>query len=105
MTPNSKLIICMWKLRGRKAKAQQTYQLQLSFSKEKRPALDGIPTTLCSLGKRSVYQLNYLGNSAGRGSNLQHSTTLKQLQLCMHRSELIIEGLGYTIVVSLESER
>ena len=69
--------------RYRKAKAQQTNQLhpgQLFFSREKEemPWVGFEPTTLCSLGERSIPtelpgQLSWY-----RGSNLQHNTRQRQ---------------------------
>ena len=59
----------------RQGKARQTSQLhpgQLFLFKEKRRVALGFePTTL----RQGLYQLSYQGNSAGRGSNLQHNTT------------------------------
>ena len=73
------LCLHMWKLRGRKAKSQQANQLhpgQLFVSKEKRRAvLGGILTYDTLQSRRALCQLSYQGNSAGRGSNLQHNTT------------------------------
>ena len=42
--------------------------------KGKRAALGGIRTHDTLLSGRALYQLSYQGNSAGRGSNLQHKT-------------------------------
>ena len=45
------------------------------FSKKRRRAgLDGIRTHDTLQSRRALYQLSYQGNSAGRGSNLQHNT-------------------------------
>ena len=69
--------MCMWKLRDRGAKAQQTNQLhqaQLFFFKEKEiAALGGIKTHATLQSRQVLYQLSYQGNSAGRGSNLHHT--------------------------------
>ena len=57
----------------RQGKARQTSQLHPG--QLRRAALGGIRTHDTLQSRRALYQLSYQGNSAGRGSNLQHNTT------------------------------
>ena len=57
--------------RQRKSNNSTTPQLR----KEKRAALGEIQIHGTLLSRQALYQLSYQGNSAGRGSNLQHSAT------------------------------
>ena len=65
------LDIVACELWGRKAKAQQTNQLHSATPRAARASLGGIRTHDTLQSRRALYQ----GNSAGRGSNLQHNTT------------------------------
>ena len=62
-----------------KGKARQTNQLhpgQLFLFKEtKKSCLGGIRTHDTLQFRRALYQLSHQGNSAGKGSNLQHNTS------------------------------
>ena len=73
-------MFCMSNLRGRKAKAQQTNQLHRGplFSQGKKMSCPRWDSNDTVGSRRALYQQSYQGNSAGRGSNLQHNTQRQQ---------------------------
>ena len=77
-----------------KANKPTTPRTALTFQRkaEELPWMGFEPTTLCSLGKRSVYQLSYLGNSTGRGLNLQHNTTQHNTRQTSNHSHSVCTG-------------
>ena len=68
---------------GRQGKQVNFTQDSSFFSKKRRrAALCGIRTHGTLLSRCALYQLSYQGNSAGRGSNLQHNTKTNLKPLC-----------------------
>ena len=53
---------------------RQRHNKQINYTQD-RAALGGIRTHDTLQSRLALYQLSYQGNSAGRGSNLQHNTT------------------------------
>ena len=90
---------------GRQGKGKQIHYAQDSSAKI-RAALGqgGIGTHDTLQSKRVLYQLSYQGNSAGRGSNLQHNTrqgkpqttvlwhSILSLSMCMYVKLCIVCG-------------
>ena len=73
--------------------APRTTPFFQGIKEEELPWVGLQPTTLCSLSERSSYQ----GNSAGRGSNLQHNTKANLKQLChgtVHSHSVCTEQTG-----------
>ena len=88
---------------GRSFQATQTNQLHpgqlFLFKLRRRAALGGIRTHDSLQSRRPLYQQSYLGNSAGRSLNLQHTTTQRQTTTLLWHSILSLRMQEQTGVI------